>query len=346
MTSSNCTVCHFALNDSVELRDHYRTEWHSYNLKRKLIGKGPIDEKSFHRKLELLESTKTTIEKGNSHLKHRDDKRIEDFEKRTGSDINIFIRNQPLPYRITYCYFDNTVHDNLEKCFIYMRNKYSFVIPNLEYLSDPEGLALYLGEKVFEGHMCLFCDKTFSTLSAVRDHMISLGHTMLGDHLEEQKEDIGRFFDFSGSYKELHIKPSKIKTIEDDTDEWEDIENSDDILVDDILSTYNLKSAEITEFGDLRLPNGKEVVHRNLAYVYKQRLFNYDDSRIKQLKIAHNEVYKCMQTSRFDQTKYRLPKSAIIETTQYEKYIQSKLLKSGINNNKLQKYFVRRDIVW
>jgi len=52
-----------------------------------------------------------------------------------------------------------------------MSAEHSFFIPDAEYCSDIDGLLDYLGSKVGEGMMCLWCDdrsRQFYTLQAVQ----------------------------------------------------------------------------------------------------------------------------------------------------------------------------------
>lgn len=47
----------------------------------------------------------------------------------------------------------------------------SFFVPDVEYLSDPQGLLGYVEEKVKLGHICLYCNgkgKTFHTYRALQ----------------------------------------------------------------------------------------------------------------------------------------------------------------------------------
>lgn len=57
-----------------------------------------------------------------------------------------------------------------------MVKKYSFFVPDIEYLVDLEGLLEYLQEKVRLGNMCLYCEKRFSSTIACQHHMISSSH--------------------------------------------------------------------------------------------------------------------------------------------------------------------------
>ncbi|KAH8740739.1 hypothetical protein FG386_002701 [Cryptosporidium ryanae] len=361
-----CTVCGYTIKDSALLKQHYKSDWHIYNQKRKLSNKEPVTEEVFRRKLELLSTTKCLVEKGNSHIKCRG--QTDACTTSNKEDNRVKRATQELPYKPVYCYFDNTIHDTMQDCLEYMRVRYSFVVPDKEYVCDLQGLVTYLGEKVFEGHICLYCDRIFSSLMAVRDHMISLGHTMMGTHLEIQKEEIEQFYDYSSSYKELipHFGKMSIDSVRDthypskaysnpdgdgdgDEDEWEYVEE-DELLLDDVLDVYNLRKPEITEFGDLRLPNGKEVVHRSVAYIYKQRTHKEVSRQVspKRPKIndrESNTLNNAGPSTNLPEIKY-LNRVNMKQNFLLSSRVKNSKLKTGVNNNKLQKFFVRQDIIW
>ena len=55
-----------------------------------------------------------------------------------------------------------------------MSEKHSFFLPDLEYLIDLEGLLKYLGAKIGQGHLCIWCNEkksAFLSLDSVRKHM-------------------------------------------------------------------------------------------------------------------------------------------------------------------------------
>ena len=47
MTAFTCLACHVAFPTAPEQRVHYKTEWHRYNLKRKVAELPPVTEASF-----------------------------------------------------------------------------------------------------------------------------------------------------------------------------------------------------------------------------------------------------------------------------------------------------------
>jgi pre-60S factor REI1 len=84
-----------------------------------------------------------------------------------------------------------------------MTKEHGLFIPDLEYVTDLEGLIKYLGEKVAVGNICLWCNgkgKAFHSIYAVQQHMEQMGHCkILYEDNEEEYED---FYDFSRDYGE------------------------------------------------------------------------------------------------------------------------------------------------
>lgn len=103
------------------------------------------------------------------------------------------------------CFMCDLEHDSLESCMIHMHKHHGFFIPDVEYLKDPEGLLTYLGIKVKRDFMCLYCNDRchpFSSLEAVRKHMVAKGHCKVhyGDGGDEEEAELEEFYDYSSSY--------------------------------------------------------------------------------------------------------------------------------------------------
>ena len=48
-----CLACHVAFHDAELQREHYRTEWHRYNLKRRIVNMTPVSAEQFARRAEV-----------------------------------------------------------------------------------------------------------------------------------------------------------------------------------------------------------------------------------------------------------------------------------------------------
>ena len=58
-----CITCHVAFYNSELQRAHYKTDWHRYNLKRKVADLGPITADEFAKKVEAIQQQQKRSEK-------------------------------------------------------------------------------------------------------------------------------------------------------------------------------------------------------------------------------------------------------------------------------------------
>ena len=75
---------------------------------------------------------------------------------------------------VTDCLFCGNQSKSMEKNLLHMSENHSFFIPDLEFCTDLHGLMEYLGAKVGQGKMCLWCNdkgKAFRSLDAVRNKL-------------------------------------------------------------------------------------------------------------------------------------------------------------------------------
>ena len=86
-----------------------------------------------------------------------------------------------------------------------MTKSHSFFIPDVDYVTELENLIIYLGAKVGDGKMCLYCNKrsrTFPSVEAVQKHMRDKGHSKI-DYDGDSALEYADFYDFSSSYPDF-----------------------------------------------------------------------------------------------------------------------------------------------
>ncbi|CAI5983118.1 unnamed protein product [Closterium sp. NIES-64] len=109
---------------------------------------------------------------------------------------------------VSQCFFcDKKNKGGVDECVEHMHRHHGFFIPDMEFLTDLQGMLQYLAAKVTQGRMCLWCDdrsKQFSSVEAVRAHMEAKSHAKLryGDGSGVAEEELEDFYDFSTSYEE------------------------------------------------------------------------------------------------------------------------------------------------
>lgn len=302
-TPFTCITCHVVFRDLEIQRQHYKSDWHRYNLKRKVAELPPVSVEEFQKRViaqrtkndkereEEIISCKTckknfsTRNQYENHLlskKHKEKyaKQNVPFEnesndagpafdsvikkneevsvKRLTEDMEIdsdiesinsdeWIEDSENPITNNNCLFCNHHSRSLVRNLKHMTIAHSFFIPDHEYCIDIKGLLVYLGEKIFAGYMCIWCNdsgRSFQSAEAARAHMIDKGHCKMlheGNALAEYAE----FYDYSSSYPDAEIG---------DPDAEVEIPELDD-------NNYQLI-----------LPSGNIIGHRSLMRYYKQNL--------------------------------------------------------------------------
>jgi len=290
-----CITCGIKFTDPELHREHFKSDWHRYNLKRKVALLPSItlqefeDRKDAHERQVAVTAAAAVQENyciacgknfksRKAYLNHLDSKKhkemilkfeakppknetlkedVEMEEEQDDEDLEIEEVDSdeweedgdPIPP--TDCLFCGHHSKNIENNLRHMAEKHSFFVPDLEYCTDVEGLLEYLGCKVGQGLMCLWCNtrsKLFTSVAAVQRHMRDTGHCKLlleGDALLEYSE----WYDYSTSYPQ-----------DEDSDENDTVDSEVDVnVLDD--SNYQLT-----------LPSGTKVGHRSLVRYYRQSL--------------------------------------------------------------------------
>jgi len=165
------------------------------------------------------------------------------------------------------CVFCPQVSRSLGANLRHMTVAHSFFIPDIEYLVDLEGLMTYLGQKVGDLHMCLWCSdrsRLFADVKSVKQHMIDKSHCRIlheGDAMLEYAD----FYDYRSSYPDYAEKKAGDAAAGTDVEMKEAADSDDEI--------GSLKSAELSENGyQLALPSGNTAGHRSLQLYYRQNL--------------------------------------------------------------------------
>lgn len=306
-TPYTCITCRVAFRDMDLQRDHYKCEWHRYNLKRKVADLPPIKFDDFDEKIARLRESekrenqdkaetylcrtcrKTFGSKNqyDNHLvskKHREkahnvsDPAIEDVpmaepvvvqnesqnkaqplqgddDMEIDSDVESvdtdeWIEDTENPVRNNDCLFCDHHSRSWVRNLRHMTVEHSFFIPDVEYCTDVRGLLIYLGEKVFGGYMCLWCNergKGFRSAEAARTHMIDKGHCKM-KHEAETLAEFEEFYDYSSSYPDA-----------ESADPDQEVDDIPELIPDN-------KECQLV------LPSGNTLGHRSLFRYYKQYL--------------------------------------------------------------------------
>ncbi|XP_050428656.1 cytoplasmic 60S subunit biogenesis factor ZNF622 [Adelges cooleyi] len=289
-----CVTCQIVFETGDTHRVHYKTDWHRYNLKRKIINLLPVDLPTFNSRIlsqqikEEQDNSKSSIycticrksytsqKSFDNHLSSKQHKSLAAVSDNDNKDIGVPAEkkiNKPVevinnteesddeyedvdeddeawdgvvsdnnPIINNICLFCPHSSENMFENLKHMSDEHSFFVPDIEYLVDMKGLLVYLGEKICQGFMCLWCNdagKNFRTMESAQAHMVDKGHTKMA-HEGEALLEYSDFYDYSSSYPE-----------NDTEDNYR--------IVEDVNS-------------QLILPSGARIGKRSLMRYYRQNL--------------------------------------------------------------------------
>jgi len=261
----------------------------------------------------IKEKAKAALEKVIVEEEEDDDEDMEVEE--VDSDEWEEFEDDPIP--VTDCLFCMHHSANLDNNMRHMSESHSFFIPDPEFLVNLEGLIEYLGAKVGQGHMCLWCcekGKAFKTVESVQKHMIDKGHCKLR-HEGHTLIEYGEYYDYSTSY------PDGDETNKDEEAHLDNIDDSGLLL---------------------SLPSGATVGHRSLYRYYKQSM-NPNRALVAVDKSASGRLvstYRAMGWT--GSSKVEVAKK--VRDIKYLHRMQNKSqMRLGWKANKLQTYFRDRN---
>ena len=166
----------------------------------------------------------------------------------TSSDPEIESETEAEPLELTECLFCPHNSVDLDAKMKHMAHSHSFFIPDVEYLSDLNGLVNYLGWKVGVGNVCLYCSvgeegHQYPSAEATQQHMRDKSHCKIQyDHTNS--DEYIDFYNYTNSYP-------------DDSTESDEVPGM---------------AIGIAKDGfELMLPSGATAGHRSLRQYYKQQ---------------------------------------------------------------------------
>jgi len=168
--------------------------------------------------------------------------------------------------------FDRHQSSDFESNLQYMTHEFGFFIPELEYLKDLPGLITYLGQKISVGNSCIYCEKSFYSLEATRDHMRSLSHCkILWDDNENEYSD---YYDLDAADKRFPASPDRDGVVYISKNNELVLSDKNKILGHRTLQVY-YKQRSHSE-GHQQLITSLMQEHKRLAALEKQCQLNPD----------------------------------------------------------------------
>lgn len=260
-----CTACKITVSSQNESKAHYKSEFHTYNLKRKLVKLEPASYETFCEKKQqsqLLaassgESAHCTCCGHSFRSQQTLEKHLAAQEQRAARRLGPSRVNDPA----LSCVFCSSTSESLDSNLQHMLRVHSFCVPDIEFVRDIERLLEYLQDKVHVGLMCVYCNsRGFSSPSAVQQHMSDKQHMFLSAEeeyeqfyawgaveLAEAQEELGA---------ELYVDMGSF--------------TSNSSLTEAAPVKNSILPGVLARTGELRLETGKLLGHRQYARYYKQ----------------------------------------------------------------------------
>ncbi|XP_064614151.1 cytoplasmic 60S subunit biogenesis factor ZNF622-like isoform X2 [Liolophura sinensis] len=351
-----CITCRVAFHDADTQRAHYKSDWHRYNLKRKVAEMPPVTAENFQQRVlaqreKVSEQEKTTsshcqlcnkhfsslnaysnhlqskkhkelqskneaekvkadVDRKNEINKHKSQPRAGDkntaketskkgtqpsIGEEDGQSVGIDQLGQSAVKAqervltelddedmveddsdaeswesfdgeglgVEECLFCSQVSQSMEDNLRHMTVKHGFFLPDAEYISDLEGLISYLGQKVGEGNVCLWCNekgRRFQSTQAVQRHMVDKGHCKML-HEGEAVLEYADFYDYRTSYPDFAESEGGAAASPGVGEE--PMEEDEEEVDEEPLESDGY---------ELVLPSGVTVGHRSLQRYYCQNL--------------------------------------------------------------------------
>lgn len=197
-----CVGCRVKFDALLLQKEHFKTEWHLYNLKRRVCHLEPINLAKFNEITKVVVDAKND---GDNHNKQNHKGKDGDDVDDDGDWEDIDEDEGDKSISPDTCLFCNRQSSGIKKNIQHMNSLHGFFIPEEKYLIDLEGLMEYLGSKVGVDTTCLWCKKRFASVHGVRLHMMSKDHCKILYDQEEAYE-FKEFYDYS-TQEYIDMKP-------------------------------------------------------------------------------------------------------------------------------------------
>lgn len=379
-TTYTCLSCQIQFPSMQLQRIHMKTEWHRYNLKRRVAQLVPVSNDTFQLKVAsskdhvkyddfgfVIEESKPkpkkhilrqtilnrgrTLQVSNDEHSSRDispaisdistfslgtlksqgefendldvhslasnslkaditDYNSDDTENLDSSDFEEQVTELNAPLDLTDCFYCGVSLDTIDDNIQHLLLNHSLYIPNLNYLSDKEGLIRFLSDTIVLDKECIKCGYTSNKLMGIRQHIIAKGHVYIPYETKEMRSFIDKYYDFTIIM-----------------DEHED--SSDDEIDDesDLKDEYTVATIDSTGI-ELALPNGFKLGHRSMSKYYRQNLssrrLSQGEMTIAAINKENEKLLHIQETSQFKKDSKQLNR---IHTKVINKELSDKGLK-------------------
>jgi pre-60S factor REI1 len=217
-----CNHCQHDLNNYEEMKEHYSSEFHKYNLNRVTMNFNPLTLPEFLKKKEkckqainLVQTLKTNDSTSKQQTSLNCDvckktfsshnKREEHFISKShiqatkkveekGNTIKETVEHKTTKDDHTICLFCNHKNDTVDDNISHMIKIHKFEVPFASYVKNISGMMKVIIKKIFDYLACLSCDlQGFKNYKSLQNHMLDTQHTYV--NIEDLEEFLYKFYD-------------------------------------------------------------------------------------------------------------------------------------------------------
>jgi len=353
--SHTCINCNVLFKDPEMQREHYKTDWHRYNLKRRIAELPPATAEDFCKRVQQQRTTAENIQQETSlycnachkqfnseksHANHLNSKKHKDnlnvleplkevttktvkqsnVQEVVGDDIEEIDSDEwdddiENPITNNECMFCTHQSENFLDNVKHMSIAHSFFIPDPDYLVDMEGLLVYLADKITKDYICIWCNDRGRTFYSL-------------DAVRKHMTD-------KGHCKMLHegLALAEYADYYDYSSSYPD--NDEGMDIDEEVQPEVLDGDEY----QLVLPSGAVIGHRSLLRYYKQRL---NPSRALVPSKSNKRLHKVLAEYRslgWSATQQMAAAKKAKDIHHMKRQYQKWNMQLGVKANKLQRHF-------
>lgn len=239
MEAVTCTACRISLISHEESKVHYKSEFHTYNLKRKLVKLDPVSYEVFLDKKSANSKVHNTTVEIKCAICNSIFRSQEKFDKHSLSHQQHTQSKPEIPFNPEFtCLFCNTPSLEIQANLQHMMVTHGFFIPDIEFVQDITKFLAYLHERVRIGILCLYCNNKgthqFRDFLSLQQHMTDKQHCFL--NTDEDEDEYAEFYTYPAEESQALV----------------------------------LQNLEVTHTGELKLENGTIIGTKEYRRYYKQ----------------------------------------------------------------------------
>ncbi|KAM3143979.1 hypothetical protein pb186bvf_004030 [Paramecium bursaria] len=299
--------CSSCLTEIHDIKAHYKTEYHRYNIARKLVNLQPVSEELYTQKFqkikEPLQKQPQIIHRccgkefksTNTYQTHLNSSSHKNYQPKKH---DVSVKSDSAMKNSKACLFCDELLESTELNLIHMQ-LHGFFIREIQCCIDVEGLLKSLAEQINKNWTCLHCFQSFSSPEATKSHMLDKGHCFMP---QQEYKLLSKHYDFEeklnaiiAQQKEIFgIEPSKqymIKQDQNNNDQQENIENLSESDDEEWEDDDDLQNQKPQQSEDIEKRN-KLKQQLKLLSLYKAKLNKNGEMLLPNGKIIGHRCYR------------------------------------------------------